>query len=167
MERILIMGCSGSGKSTLAKKMAKKLDMPLVHLDALGWKDDWQKVPQPEFDRMLLNEIKKPRWIIDGNHSRTLPLRLRFSDTVIFLDYSRMVCMWRIIKRVIGGFGKNRSDMGNNCRERFDKELLKRVWRFRADERDFYLKSIEGSKSVKTFVLLKNKKEAKEFLGNF
>ena len=76
MQKILIIGGNGSGKTTFAKKLAQKTRLPLVHLDKLYWKDNWQHVTQEEFDSLLLPELEKDNWIIDGNMKRTLPLRL-------------------------------------------------------------------------------------------
>ncbi|WP_321025720.1 EutP/PduV family microcompartment system protein [Hungatella effluvii] len=44
MERILIIGGNGCGKTTLSNKLANKLSLPLTHLDALYWNDNWKPV---------------------------------------------------------------------------------------------------------------------------
>ncbi len=36
---------------------------------------------------------------MDGNYSGTLDVRLSVADTVIFLDFPRILCLARIIKR--------------------------------------------------------------------
>ena len=100
MKRILIIGNSGAGKTTLANSLAGILRLPLVHLDKLYWRDGWQHVSREEFDALLSVELQKESWILDGNFDRTLPLRLRYCDTVIYLDYSPVVCLCGAVKRV-------------------------------------------------------------------
>lgn len=68
MERLLIIGGNGSGKTTLSKKLSTKLKLPLIHLDVLYWRDNWEYVSEDEFDEQLLQEVTKPKWIIDGNN---------------------------------------------------------------------------------------------------
>ncbi|SCG68758.1 AAA domain-containing protein [Micromonospora echinaurantiaca] len=34
MHRILVAGSPGAGKSTLAREVARRLDLPLIHLDS-------------------------------------------------------------------------------------------------------------------------------------
>lgn len=90
MQKILIIGGNGSGKTTFAKKLSSKTRLPLVHLDKLYWKDNWQHATQEEFDRLLLPELEKDNWIIDGNMKRTLPLRLNsYSPIIDFFQYFR------------------------------------------------------------------------------
>ena len=113
MKRIMIIGCPGSGKSTLSKQLAMKLKLPLVHLDQIYWKSNWQPISDELFDELLLHEVQKDEWIIDGNYSRTISMRLEACDTVIYLDYHRMTCLLGVIKRVIKGYGKTREDMGD------------------------------------------------------
>lgn len=127
MRKVMIIGCPGSGKTTLARKLSSKLNLPLVHLDVLNFGGHWQTVSTEEFDALLLQEVQKEAWIIDGNYHRTIPLRLEHCDTVIYLDYSRMTCLFDVIKRVLKGYGQSRPDMGGNCPERFDLSFLEFV----------------------------------------
>ena len=108
MKKIMIIGCCGSGKTTLAKKLSNKLNLPLIHLDKLNWRDNWKNISKEEFDDLLWAEVVKSTWIIDGNYERTIPLRLKYCDTVIYMDYSRISCLYGVIKRVVTGYGKSR-----------------------------------------------------------
>ena len=101
MQRILIIGNAGSGKSTFSKALAEKLNIPLVHLDRLYWRGNWEHVTREEFDHLLQSELEKPQWIIDGNFNRTLPCRLQHCDCVFFFDLPTHTCLWGTVKRVL------------------------------------------------------------------
>ena len=47
--RINVIGTSGSGKSTLSKRIAEKLNIPYVEMDALFWKPNWTESSDEEF----------------------------------------------------------------------------------------------------------------------
>lgn len=138
MERILVIGCPGSGKTTLSGKLAEKTGLPLIHLDQLYWTDGWTEVPQEVFDGRLLSALNQPQWVIDGNFGRTLPLRLSYCDTVIYLDFPRGVCLWGALTRWLKHHGQSRPDMGGNCPERLSPEFLRSIWSFRRQHRTSY-----------------------------
>lgn len=163
MERILIIGGNGAGKTTFAKALAEKTQLPLVHLDALYWRDGWQPVPDEEFDRLLLQELQKPRWILDGNIRRTLPLRLQYCDTVLYFDFSRLACLWGVVKRSLTHWGRTRPDLGGNCPEGLHFRFWKSVWTGHQRGRDSLYQMLEGTHGVNV-ILLKNRREAKKFL---
>jgi len=144
-QRILIIGCGGSGKSTFARKLGEATGLPVVHLDKLYWKPGWQPLSKDAFDALLKDELSSPRWIMDGNFDRTIPLRLERCDAVIFLDLPRMVCMMGVLKRVISSYGRTRPDMGDGCPEQFDLSFLKWVWNFNREKRDKYLALLASS----------------------
>ena len=164
MERILVIGCPGAGKSTLSREMSSMLDLPLIHLDSLFWLPGWKQREKEEFDALLLEELKKPKWIIDGNFGRTLPLRLQYCDTVVFLDFPRAVCLWGVVKRVLSNYGKVRSDMGEGCPERLDFSFLSFVWKFRGEPRKKLLAHISAADPSVRVVTLKSRKEVLRFL---
>ena len=163
MERIVIIGCPGSGKSTLARQLGEKLDLTVVHLDRLWWNPGWENVTREEFDTRLNNALKLDSWIIDGNYSRTMDARLEKCDTIIYLDFSRWVCLWGMVQRVSLNRGKVRVDMPEGCPERFDWEFAKYIWNFNKNNRVLNYTRIAKSKHAKAIVL-KNRKEVKNFL---
>ena len=164
MERILIIGCSGAGKSTLARQLGEKTGLPVIHLDALFWKPGWVESSREEFDARLLAELEKPAWILDGNYARTLPVRLEKCDTVIYLDFSRLACIWGVLKRVITTYGTVRPDMAEGCPERFDWEFLKWVWNFQARNREKMQAQLRQV-PPENLIVLGNRRAVKKFLA--
>ena len=106
-DKIIVIGCPGSGKSTFSRSLRDITGIPLFHLDMLYWNPDQTTVEKSVFLDRLSKALEKSRWIIDGNYSSTMELRLQACDTVIFLDYSVEVCLDGIRKRR----GKARCDM--------------------------------------------------------
>lgn len=166
MERIMIIGCGGSGKSTLARELGEKTGLPVVHLDQIWWAPgNWEHLEREDFDRRLLEEMDKPRWILDGNFNRTMELRLEKCDTVIYLDYSRWVCLFSWIKRVVTNWGKARADMAPGCAEWFDPEMAGWIWNFNKKNRKRYHDLLAQQKG-KTIRIFKNRRQLKAFLNS-
>ena len=163
MERILIIGCSGSGKSRLARKLGQKLGLPVIHLDQLWWTENWQNVTVEEFDSRLAMALNMDRWIIDGNYSRTMGVRLSQCDTVIYLDFSRWACLLGMCQRLLSSRGKTRPDMSAGCPERFSWEFVKWIWDFNKNNRVRNYTYLAQAKHAQS-VVLKNRKEVKAFL---
>ena len=165
MNKIIVIGCPGSGKTTLSKLLAQKLNLPLIHLDKIQWLGDWVCIRGEDFDNILREEMKKPQWIIDGNYNRTIPMRLKQCDTVIYLDYPTYVCFFSALKRVIKNYGKVRDDMGGNCKERFDPAFFWFILNFNRKNRKKYHKLLNEAEGKK-IIILKSRKEAENFLGS-
>lgn len=164
MQKIIIIGCCGSGKTTLAKDLAKKLDLPLIHLDKINWHGNWQTISKEEFDSILQEEVQKDKWIIDGNYNRTIPLRLKNCDTVIYLDFPIVLSLCGVMQRVMCNYGKTRDDMGGNCPERFDWEFIKFVLSFNRKHRKKYYSLLEAE-TDKNIIILRNRHQVKKFLA--
>ena len=165
MERILIVGNSGAGKSTMARALSEKTGLPVVHLDKLFWRENWQHIAREEFDALLQQELEKSQWIIDGNYDRTVSTRLAYCDTVIYLDYPRWQCLLGVVKRVISSYGKVRPDMGDGCPERFDWEFMKYVWNYNRENREKLYRKLNALDRVNVIVF-RNRKEGNLFLRN-
>ena len=165
MKRILIIGNAGAGKTTFSKKLAARLGLPLIHLDRLFWRGQWEHLSREEFDDALQAELEKPQWIIDGNFSRTLPHRLRYADTVFYLDIPTLTCLWGLTKRVFTNYGKTRDDMGGNCPEYFDKQkpaLYKGALGFNKRNRKKYYEMLAAS--GKQLIIFKSRRQVKKYL---
>ncbi len=165
MERILIIGCGGAGKSTLARQLGEKLNIPVVHLDKLFWHPGWIESTREEIDSKILEEAKKSAWIMDGNYNRTLPMRMKYCDAVIYLDFSRFACLMGVFKRILTTYGQVRPDMGEGCPERFDLDFLKWIWNFNREKREEYYRMLNEAGGIETIVL-KNRRAVKAFLDS-
>ena len=164
MERIMIIGCGGAGKSTLARQLGEKTGLPVVHLDRIFWSPgNWEHLGKAEFDALLMAEAQKDKWIIDGNYNRTLELRMERADTIIYLDYSRWLCLAGWLKRVITNWGRARSDMAPGCRERFDPEFVQWIWNYNRENRQHNYELIAKFPNAKP-IILKKRREVKRFL---
>ena len=164
MERVIIIGCGGAGKSTLARKLGEKTGLPVVHLDQIWWEPgNWQHLEREEFDVRLLAELEKPRWILDGNFNRTLETRLKKCDTVIYLDYPRVVCLKNWIGRVIQNRGHARPDMAEGCKEWLDPEFAVWIWNFNKNNRARYYSLLNDLQGKQVYIL-KSRREADAFL---
>lgn len=164
MERIMIIGCGGSGKSTLARQLGERTGLPVIHLDQLFWSPgSWQHLEKEDFDALLQQELEKPRWIMDGNFNRTMPMRLEKCDTVIYLDYNRFVCIFSWLKRVIQNWGKTRPDMGPNCNEWIDPEFARWIWNFNSQYRQKY-HALLAQQQGKQIHIFKNRRQLRKFL---
>ncbi|MBE4909849.1 DNA topology modulation protein [Bacillus luteolus] len=166
MIRIAIIGSGGSGKSTLARKMGDKLNLEVWHLDRLLWKPNWQLTTREE-QREIQNElIAKDKWIIDGNYTRTLDIRLNAADTILFLDISKVICVTRVVKRMIKFRNSTRPDMNEGCNEKIDLRFIKWVWKFPKTQRPYILTKLEQLSTNKEIIVLKSPKEIQRFLDN-
>jgi Adenylate kinase and related kinases len=165
MNRILLIGSGGSGKSTLAtRKLGVKLHMKVTHLDALFWKPGWVETPRDEWIRIQKQLVEDDQWIIDGNYGGTMDIRLKTADTVIFLDFSRWVCLYRVIRRAVHYRHRTRPDMGSGCNEKIDKAFLRWVWQFPEKEKpeiDAKLQKLSGQIKI---ITLKSPGEVRRFL---
>lgn len=163
MERIVVIGCPGSGKSTLSLALKERLGLPVIHLDQLWWRENWTNGTKEEFDQRLELVLEMDRWIMDGNFNRTIPQRLRRCDTVIYLDFNRLSCLWGAFCRIVKNYGKVRPDMAKGCPERFDWDFVKYIWTFNENNRvRNYTYLAQASHAEK--IVLKNRKEVNAFL---
>lgn len=166
MKRLLILGSSGSGKSTLSKKLGQFYHLPVIHLDAYYWKPGWVQPADEEWAVIAGELAAGDEWIIDGNYSGTIDLRIDRADTIIFLDMPTLLCLYRVLKRRLKYHGKTRPDMNEECPEKIDWAFLKWVWNFKHRSRMKLLNRLEAVKEDKEIIILKGRSEVKKYLKN-
>ena len=124
-KKVAIIGSGGSGKSALAREFGQALDLPVYHLYALFWRPGWVETPRDEWRATIEKLVEQDAWILDGNYGGTIEIRLAAADTIVFLDLPKTLCLWRVLKRTVLGFGRIRPDMAPGCPEKFSWEFLK------------------------------------------
>lgn len=123
--KIAIIGYSGAGKSTLAKKLGEKLNADVLHLDSIGFKNDWMKRDLKEQLQLADKVLSKDSWVIDGNWSKIYyERRMNDADKIIFLNFNRFYCLKEAYKRYRKYKNKTRPDMAEGCQEKFDLEFV-------------------------------------------
>ncbi|WP_456275912.1 DNA topology modulation protein [Bacillus sp. AK128] len=157
--KIVLIGSGGAGKSTLARILGEQLNIEVIHLDAHFWKANWQQTPRPEWMSWQEEVIQRENWIIDGNYGSTMEVRLAAADVIIFLDFSRWICLKNIVKRRIMYHGKTRPDMAKGCQEKLDWEFIKWVYDYPKQKAPDIRKKLKELESTKEIFHLKNRKE--------
>jgi len=102
--RIVVIGTSGAGKTMMASGIASALNLPCIELDRLHWGPNWNALSQTnpdEFVRRVRSAISADAWVSDGNYAVVRDLIWRRATHLIWLDYSRAIIMYRVIKRSI------------------------------------------------------------------
>ena len=159
MKRVIVIGCPGSGKSTFSRALGEVTSIPVYHLDMMYWNADRTTVQRELFLERLGGVLKKDVWIIDGNYSSTMEMRMSACDTVIFLDYGIEVCLDGIKER----HGKPRCDMPWIETEE-DAEFIEFIKNYNEQQKPKVLELLEKY-SDKNIVILRSREQADAFLN--
>ena len=165
MRRVLVIGSGGAGKSHFAVALAKRLNLPVIHLDAEFWRPGWVETPAAEWRERVAELLNGDEWIMDGNYGGTIPQRLAACDTVIFLDFPRVVCVWRITRRAFQYAGRSRPDMAPGCPERLSWKFVWWVWTYRARRRPEILQRLAALPSTVGVEILRSTRNVEAFLA--
>ena len=161
----MVVGNCGVGKSTFSKQLHAVTNIKLVHLDQYYWKPNWVEPDKLDWKSTVQKIVAKPNWIIDGNYGGTMGLRIERADTIIFLNYSTRIALWRVFKRIIKYRNEVRPDMPNGCRERFNLNFLYYVASFNFTRRKELMKKLSSNSSKKQVYIFANDVQASDFLN--
>jgi adenylate kinase family enzyme len=165
MKKILVIGCPGAGKTTFSNKLAQKTKLPLIHLDKHYYdpRHNYEYDKEPWRSRVA-ELVSARKWVIDGNYKSTFDVRMPAADTIIFLDYPRWLCLWRVFKRRIKYHRKTRPDMAEDWQEKANFEFLRHIWDFKENGRPLIYKALNNHKD-KNIIIFKKSVETKHFLA--
>ncbi len=131
MNRIQVVGNSGSGKSTFSAKIASALGIPNIELDSLFHQPNWRRPDEAQFLRDVDQATQSEMWVVDGNYSAVRPLLWEKIDTLVFIDITLPLTLFRTakrsIKRIISRevlWGTNRETWGSLFSYKREKNLL-------------------------------------------
>ena len=162
MKKVIVIGCPGSGKTTFSEKLNKVTGLPLYYLDAIWHKPDRTHISREEYDIRLAEILSSDSWIIDGNYSRTVEIRLKACDTVFLFDLPTEVCLEGAISRL----GKDRYDVPWIDKE-LDPKFRNEIETFSQTVLPGIYELLEKYKSGREIVIFKSREEADIFLGSY
>lgn len=114
-QKVCVFGNTASGKSVLARKIAQKLNLPLIELDKMFYHADWTHVPYEEFWNKQKTIFEQEKWVIDGTFAESgLYERFAMADKVILLDSKPISCL----KRALSRRGKDSQRLPNGADDR-------------------------------------------------
>jgi len=117
-QRTAVIGIAGAGKTTLASRLAQRLGIPHVELDALHWGPNWTPVSLELFRERVSRALSGDAWTADGNYSRVRDIVWGRADTVVWLDYSLPLVVGRATRRTLKRI-LTREELWDGNRERF------------------------------------------------
>ncbi len=165
MKRVAIFGSPGSGKSTLARHLSDRIGIPVFHLDKYFFSPGWVIQSDEVFTAAIARIVADELWITDGNYTResTVAGRIDRADTLILLERPRLVCLWRVVRRILKNYGQVRADQAAGCPERLDWDFLRFVWTYPA--RTTQIRQILHEQPAdKTVLILRSNDDVKRFL---
>lgn len=172
MKKINVIGTSGSGKTTFSRRLANTLEYPYIEMDKLFWGPNWYWPTDEEFFQKIRVALEAESWVLDGNYNRTLEIKWRNVDTVIWLDYSFSRTLFQAVKRALTrSLTKEEIWEGTGNRESFKKSFMSKdsiiLWTIKthSNVRQRYLDCMTDPKYAHIqFFRIKNPSEAEKFL---
>jgi adenylate kinase family enzyme len=143
--RISVVGTCGAGKTSVAQRLAERLSLPHIELDALFWGPDWTPRDELTFRSLVAQAASAEAWVIDGNYSRVRDLVWERAETVVWLDYS----FARVFRQLLG----------RTLRRAFRREAL---WH---GNRERLLKAFGSRESILLWAIRTHRRRRRQYEG--
>ena len=154
VSRISIIGGPGTGKSTLANNLEKQLELPVFHIDGVNYFPNWVQRDKDERDKIILEKINEPRWIIEGTYRSTLEPRVERSEIIIFLDYSTIARLKGVLSRYFKNKKEEKPEIPG-CKEQMNLTFIKFTIKWRKKKK--YIKEVLSKNQDKEIIVFKNR----------
>jgi adenylate kinase family enzyme len=172
--RVSVVGNSGTGKSTLGRALAERLGVPHIELDQLNHQPGWQERSVEELREVVAPLLEGDRWVVDGNYrDRVGDLVRARADTVVWLDYPRLLVTTRIVRRTVRRV-VTREELWNGNREPlsnlWSRDPRRSIIAWSWTQHDAYRRRYEGEMAESTgaaidYVRLRSPRQARSWLA--
>ncbi len=166
-------GPTGSGKTTVSRELGRLLGLPVIELDALFHRPNWEPTPEDEFREKIAERLARHSdgWVCDGNYRTIRDIVLPKVETVVWLRLPFPLVFWRLFKRTVTRAWTGESLWGTNYeswRMTFmsrDSILLWCITHWRAHVRGI-TESLREISHHADVVVLRSMREVREFLSS-
>jgi len=119
----VIATASSCGKTTVGRRLAERLGVPFVELDALHHGPNWTEASAEELRAKVEPILATDAWVIDGGYQGKIGTIVQdAADTVVWLDLPRRVWLPRLVRRTTARIVR-REELWNGNRESFRTAL--------------------------------------------
>ena len=118
VKKIAIIGNIASGKTEVSRKLSKRLNIPVTHVDGIQF-DTQLKINNLEQTRNALRQIEQQEaWIIDGQGPLEMfENRFKLADQIIFIDLPVYINFILLTYRLLKSIFSPRKELPTGSRE--------------------------------------------------
>ncbi len=85
----------------------------------------WTERDKDEGRALVRGFMRQASWVIDGNYTGFCQAeRLEQADKIIYLNFPRFVCLFRVFRRYFQNRNATRESMAEGCTEKIDAEFI-------------------------------------------